>query len=134
MTNLRIITMMGVLLLCFLASSYGLHECHVKAPFSQNHLVDFLGSCNRIEKASLYWPVGPPRVKTVHITIGWLSIKLCGHVLTIENEHIFKMHFIFPLQETKADKEIRWRGKEVENQYIKRCNLWRPEKNMYNSK
>lgn len=35
--------MMGVLLLCFLASSYGLHECHVKALFSQNNLVDFLG-------------------------------------------------------------------------------------------
>lgn len=37
--------MMGVLLLCFLASSYGLHECHVKALFSQNNLVDFLDSC-----------------------------------------------------------------------------------------
>lgn len=27
------------------------------------------------------------------------------------NAQIFKMHFYLPLQETKADKEIGWRGK-----------------------
>lgn len=44
------------------------------------------------------------------------------------------MHFIFPFTRNKSRQRNKMTGKGSGKLYIKRCNLWRPEKNMYNSK
>lgn len=76
----------------------------IKREFVAKHLPREPGAWNPIHRST--WS------RSIDLLIQVKSLVRSFYVVKrTKSEHIFKMHFIFPLQETKADKEIRWQGR-----------------------